>query len=116
MKKTGEASTHKRELCSQNGACKDHSRRKHDYPKTRKRPPVDTNSQKYRLLQKYSLEHIHRTWQKHGMYKTAKLLDNANPYVIFHLARDHKWRRKLPDHLRKAYEAGNWKLNERYFL
>ena len=88
---------------------------KHNYPKHRK-PNIKPNSQKRLLMANYPLEHIEQTWIEHGMYKGAELLNNSNPFVLYHLARECKWRRPLPAHLVKALNDGCWKLTERYYI
>ncbi len=50
-----------------------------------------------------------------GMYKTGELL-HCNPWIVYHLAREHKWRRELPAFLEKAYREGSWRMTERYYL
>jgi hypothetical protein len=65
------------------------SKRTHDYPETRK--PRDTSySEKYRVAQKYGLDHIFKVWKKQGMYKTAAEL-NTSPYVIRDIAQTQNW-------------------------
>ncbi len=93
---------------------KESKKRKHKYPKTRKKG-INKNSQKYKLLEKYPLKDIQQTWVEHGMYKAGKILE-CNPWIVYHLARDHKWQRELPGFLVKAYNNGDWKLTDRYYI
>ena len=93
---------------------KEVKKRKHNYPKDRKKG-VNKNSQKYKLLQKYSLNHIQQTWVEYGMYKTGEILE-CNPWVVYHLAREQKWKRKLPQHLVKAHNDGCWTITNRYYI
>ena len=72
-------------------------------------------SQKRELLERYPLDQIKQLWQAHGMYKTGEILE-CNPWIVYHLAREHKWRRPLPLFLQKAYREGSWHLTERYYL
>jgi len=88
---------------------------KHNYPKNR-RKGIKKNSQKHRLLAKYPLVHIQKIWIEFGMYEGARRLGYSNPFVLYHLARNQKWRRKLPDFLVKAYNEGSWCLTERYYI
>ena len=87
----------------------------HNYPKQRK-SAIKTTSQKRMLMAKYSLEYIQDIWIEHGMYKGAELLNDANPFVLFHLAREYKWKRPIPEHLYKAYLNGDWKISERHYI
>ena len=86
-------------------------KRKHNYPKTRKKG-IYKNSQRYNLLQTYPESYIEETWIKYGIYKAGERLD-ANPKVIWHLAKDRGWKRPLPDFLA---HAGNWKISENYYI
>ncbi len=72
-------------------------------------------SQKQALLERFELKYIQKTWVKYGMYRAAELL-SCNPFVVYHLAREHKWRRELPGFLKKAYREGSWRLTERYYI
>ena len=90
-------------------------KRKHNYPKTRKKG-INKNSQKYKLLKKYSLKHIQQTWFECGIYEGARRLGNCNPFVLYHLARERAWRRPLPPHLVKAYDEGCWTITKNYYL
>ena len=72
-------------------------------------------TQKQELLERHDLKDIQQTWVEHGMYKAGELLE-CNPWVVYHLAREHKWRRELPQFLVKAYKKGEWKLTERYYI
>ena len=90
-------------------------KRKHNYPKTRKKG-VNKNSQKYKLLEKYSLKHIQQTWVEFGMYEGAKRLGYCNPYVLYHIAGEKGWKRPLPQHLIKAHDEGCWRLTDRYYI
>jgi len=85
-------------------------RRKHNYPKTRKRG-IYKNSQKYHLLQSHPENYIKETWIKYGMYQAGEILD-CNPKVLWHLARERGWKRPLPDFLVEAAQEGNWKVSE----
>jgi len=89
-------------------------KRKHNYPKTRKKG-IYKNSQKYELLQDHPESYIEKTWVEHGMYQAGEIL-NANPRVIWHLARERGWRRPLPDFLALAAKTGNWKISENYYI
>ena len=89
-------------------------KRTHNYPKTRKKA-VHKNSQKYDLLQRHPESHIKEIWQKYGMYEAGEILD-ANPRVIWHLARERGWRRPLPYFLALAAQTGNWKISENYYI
>ena len=73
------------------------------------------NTQKFYLLQQYSEETIKNTWIEHGMYKAGEIL-NANPKVIYHLARERGWRRPLPQFLANAAKTGNWKITKNYYI
>jgi len=59
-------------------------------------------SQKRELLERFGLKYIQQTWVEHGMYKAGELLA-CNPWVVYHLAREYRWRRQLPLFLEKAY-------------
>ena len=72
-------------------------------------------SQKQDLLDRFELKYIKQKWYKMGMYKTGELL-HCNPFIVYHLAREHKWRRPLPSFLEKAYREGSWRMTERYYL
>ncbi len=72
-------------------------------------------SQKQALLERFELIYIQKTWVEHGMYKAGELL-HCNPWVVYHLAREHKFRRPLPSFLEKAYYEGSWCMTERYYL
>jgi hypothetical protein len=72
-------------------------------------------SQKRELLERFELNYIYQKWHKMGMYKTGELL-HCNPWVVYHLAREHKWRRPLPSFLEKAHREGSWRMTERYYL
>ena len=89
-------------------------RRKNNYPKDRKKG-VYRNTERFRLLHSFSFERLRETWIENGCYKSAEIL-NTSPAVIQHLAREYGWKRPLPEHLVKAFHAGNWKLGENYYL
>jgi hypothetical protein len=72
-------------------------------------------TQKRELLERFSLEHIERIWKTNGMYKAGEILE-CNPWIVYHLAREHKWLRELPAFLVKAYREGSWTLTERYYI
>ena len=72
-------------------------------------------SQKRELLERFSLIDIQKTWVKHGMYRASELL-GCNPFIVYHLAREYKWRRELPSFLEKAYREGSWRMTERYYI
>ena len=72
-------------------------------------------SQKKELLERFELKYIQKTWVEHGMYKAGELL-HCNPWIVYHLAREHKFRRPLPSFLEKAYREGSWRLTERYYI
>jgi hypothetical protein len=72
-------------------------------------------SQKRELLERFELIEIQKTWVEHGMYRAGELL-GCNPWIVYHLAREHKWTRLLPSFLEKAYREGSWRLTERYYL
>jgi hypothetical protein len=76
---------------------------------------IKKKSQKYRLLSRYPLDYIQKTWWKLGMYKGGDALE-CNPFVLFHLARDLKWSRPIPEHLLKAVQNGCWKVSERHYI
>lgn len=67
------------------------SKRTHDYPETR--APRDTSySEKYRITEKYGLDHICKVWKQKGMYKTAAEL-KTSPYVVRDIAQTENWKR-----------------------
>ena len=72
-------------------------------------------TQKQELLDRFSLDHIRTLWTRFGMYKSAEILE-CNPWIVYHLAREHKWTRALPEFLVKAYKNGDWKITERYYI
>ena len=72
-------------------------------------------SQKKELLERFELKYIQKTWVEHGMYKAGEIL-GCNPWVVYHLAREHKFRRPLPSFLEKAYREGAWRMTERYYI
>jgi hypothetical protein len=72
-------------------------------------------SQKKDLLERFELKYIQKTWVEYGMYKAGELL-GCNPFIVYHLAREHKWRRELPSFLEKALREGSWRMTERYYL
>jgi hypothetical protein len=72
-------------------------------------------SQKKELLERFELIEIQKTWVEHGLYRAGEIL-NCNPFIVYHLAREYKWRRELPDFLEKAYREGSWRMTERYYL
>ena len=72
-------------------------------------------SQKQALLERFELKYIQKTWVEHGLYKSGEIL-GCNPFIVYHLAREHKWRRPLPSFLEKAYIEGSWCLTERYYI
>ncbi len=89
-------------------------KRKHNYPKTRKKG-INKKSQKYYLLQTHSESYIKETWIKYGMYEGGEILD-CNPKVLYHLARERGWRRPLPKFLADAALTGNWKITKNYYI
>jgi len=89
-------------------------KRKHNYPKTRKKG-VYKNSQKYQLLQEHSESFIKETWIKHGIYQAGEILD-VSPKVLWHLAREKGWKRALPPFLALAAQTGNWKISKNYYI
>ena len=72
-------------------------------------------SQKKELLERFELKYIQKIWFQHGMYRASELL-GCNPWIVYHLAREHKWRRPLPSFLEKAYREGSWRMTERYYI
>ena len=72
-------------------------------------------TQKQALLERFELKYIQKTWVEHGMYKAGELL-HCNPWIVYHLAREHKFRRPLPSFLEKAYREGSWRMTERYYI
>ena len=72
-------------------------------------------SQKQALLERFELKYIKQKWVQHGLYKSSELL-GCNPFIVYHLAREHKWCRPLPSFLEKAYREGSWRMTERYYL
>jgi hypothetical protein len=72
-------------------------------------------SQKKELLERFELKYIQKTWVEHGLYRAGEIL-NCNPFIVYHLAREYKWRRELPLFLEKAYREGSWRLSERYYI
>ena len=72
-------------------------------------------SQKKELLERFELNYIQKTWVEHGLYKSGELL-GCNPFIVYHLAREHKWCRPLPSFLEKAYREGSWRMTERYYI
>ena len=72
-------------------------------------------SQKQALLERFELKYIQKTWVEHGLYKSGELL-GCNPFIVYHLARENKWRRQLPSFLEKAYHEGSWRMTERYYI
>ena len=72
-------------------------------------------TQKKDLLERHDLKYIQKTWVEHGMYKAGELLE-CNPWTVYYLARINKWKRQLPEFLVKAYNKGEWKLTNRYYI
>ena len=72
-------------------------------------------SQKRELLERFSLVEIQKTWVEHGMYRAGELL-SCNPWIVYHLAREYRWRRELPAFLEKSYREGAWRMTNRYYL
>ena len=72
-------------------------------------------SQKQELLERFELIDIQQTWVEYGLYKSGELL-GCNPFIVYHLAREYKWRRPLPSFLEKAYREGSWRMSERYYI
>jgi len=77
---------------------------KQDYHNT-KELPQDTETA--RLTRRLPLEEIRRVWVELGMYKAGEKFQ-VSPHVLHYLALKHGWKRPLPEHLEKAYKAGNW--------
>ena len=88
--------------------------KKHNYPKTRKQY-IPTNSQKYQLLQKYSLEEVKETWIKGGIYYSGEKY-SVSPKVIWDLAISNGWKRQLPSHLKTAVKNQCWKVGKCHYL
>jgi hypothetical protein len=85
----------------------------HNYPKTRKKY-IPTNSQKYQLLQRYSLEEIKEEWQKAGMYKSSEKF-GVSPKVIYDLVIKNGFKRLLPSHLKTAVKNQCWKVGKCHY-
>jgi hypothetical protein len=88
--------------------------KKHNYPKTRKKY-IPTNSQKYQLLQKHSLEEIRAAFFKGGMYVTGEKF-GVSPKVIYDIAIQHGFKRPLPSHLKSAVKIQCWKVGRCHFI
>ena len=71
-------------------------------------------SKTWKVIDKHGLETIKTTWQKHGMYKTAEVLETS-PWVIRYIVhREEGWTRdakKVP-HLVKAVQNGHAKATD----
>ena len=87
---------------------------KHNYPKTRKKY-IPTNSQKYQLLQKHSLDEVEIEWQNAGMY-VAGAKFNVSPKVIYDIAIKNGFKRPLPSHLKTAVKRECWKTGKCHFM
>jgi hypothetical protein len=72
-----------------------------NYPKNRK--SRDTSySQTQRLIKALGIEYINKTWQNHGMFKTAEILSKElnefiSPYVIRYMSDKFNWIRIITD-------------------
>ena len=73
-------------------------------------------SQKKDLLERFDLIEIQKTWVKFGMYEGARILGNANPFVLYHLAKEMKWIRQIPPHLLKAVHRGCWEISNSHYI
>ncbi|MCP4583782.1 MAG: hypothetical protein GY839_19400 [candidate division Zixibacteria bacterium] len=68
---------------------------------------VRTHTKTWDLLRRHSLEEVQKAHYDHGIYKAAKEL-GCDPSIIRYLALRERWKRILPPHLVKAYNAGRW--------
>ena len=73
-------------------------------------------SQKKDLLERFDLIEIQKTWVKFGMYEGARILGNSNPFVLFHLAKEMKWKRPIPEHLLKAVKNNYWEISQSHYI
>ena len=73
-------------------------------------------SQKQALLDRFELIYIQKTWVKFGMYEGARILGHSNPFVLFHLAKEMKWKRPIPEHLLKAVKNGCWEISQSHYI
>ena len=73
-------------------------------------------SQKKDLLERFDLIEIQKTWVKFGMYEGARILGNSNPFVLFHLAKEMKWKRQIPPHLLKAVQSKCWEISNSHYI
>lgn len=70
-------------------------------------------SKSWQLIESHGMETIKKTWQKHGMYKTAELLETS-PWVIHYIVRREGFTRdvkKVP-HLLTAVRNGHAKASD----
>ena len=88
--------------------------KKHNYPKSRKQY-IPTASQKYKLLQKYSLEEVRESWFLSGMYVTGEKY-GVSPKVIYDIATSHGFKRPLPTHLITAVKTQCWKVGKCHYI
>ncbi len=73
-------------------------------------------SQKKDLLERFDLIEIQKTWVKFGMYEGARRLGNSNPFVLYHLAKEMKWKRQIPPHLLKAVQNKCWEISNSHYI
>ena len=81
---------------------------------TQKKKTRDTSfSKSWQLIDKHGMGTIKKTWQKHGMYKTAELL-KTSPWVIRYIIIKEGFTRKAEKvpHLVKAVQNGHAKTSD----
>lgn len=91
---------------------KEKTKRKHDYPKTRK--PRDTGyAESTKLANKHGLARIRQLWEQRGPTKAAKIL-NTRPTIIRFLAQKWGWVRAADycPNILKAVMRGNASIHD----
>ena len=79
--------------------------------KKKKRKKRNTEySKAWKVVDRYGLETVKKTWQEYGMYETAVQLQTS-PWTIRYIAHKHNFKRDARHcpHLVKAVQRGNVK-------